>query len=112
MSDNGTWRINQSGHELIVSFPDQSPSFVNGFEAGKLWERMRSGAEAEIEAVTHTENREVIDRMALAEGWEVERKSSEVNGWDYITLTKGKKPDRLNPHGLRVVPPDQSQDKP
>ena len=89
---------------LVVAFPDGSPSFVHGFEAGGIWERMRSGREAEIEITTQSDNREVLRRMAIAEGWTLESKPTEVEGWDYTVLTKNRgAPDRPNPHGLRVV---------
>lgn len=89
---------------LIVSFPDQSASFVHGFEAGGLWQQMRGGAVAEIEQTTHVENREVIARMAAAEGWSIEVKRSGVDGWDQSSLAKiAKAPERRNPTGLRVV---------
>lgn len=89
---------------LIVSFPDQSASFVHGFEAGGLWERMASGMMAEIEATTHIENREIIARMADSRGWDVEVTASDVTGWDYTKLTKRRAPrERPNPHGLKAV---------
>lgn len=89
---------------LVVAFPDPSPSFVHGFEAGGLWEKLKNGETAEIQATTHVENREVIARMADAEGWEIEVKPTEVEGWDFTKLEK-KRParEKPNPHGLRVV---------
>lgn len=98
----------QQGQEaeygLVVSFPDASPNFVHGFEAGSIWEKMCAGHDAEIELSAHVENREVIQRMAVAEGWEVESKPSGVDGWDTVKLTKTRAaPERPNPHGLRVV---------
>jgi hypothetical protein len=59
----------------VVSFPDQSPSFCRGFEAGQLWEQMcrfpiglPPDGIAEIENTTRIENREVIERMASSRG--------------------------------------------
>lgn len=57
---------------LIVSFPDQSASFVHGYEAGKLGYRMEFTAEQSIEDMVHTENEEVIRRMCNAFGWSCE----------------------------------------
>ena len=92
------------GYQLLVSFPDQSPTFCHGFEAGKLWAEMRGGLSAEIETTTRVENREVILRMATAEGWEVRRTPSSVDGWDLTSMQKyGPASDTPNPHGLRVV---------
>ncbi len=94
----------QADYGLMVAFTDESPSFVNGYEAGMLWERMRSGTVAEIETTTHAENRDVIQRMATADGWDCEVKASEVEGWDHTSLRKAKPTSqRPNPHGLKVV---------
>lgn len=63
-----------------------------------------SGFMAEFSMTTHAANREVIARMAEVEGWTVETKPSEVEGWDYTDLQKSRSaPERSNPHGLRVV---------
>ena len=92
------------GYGLIVSFPDGSPNFVNGFEAGALWNRLTSGTEAEISLTTHAVNRVVIARMADAQGWDVEVTQSPVEGWDFTKLEKRKPArERPNPHGLRLV---------
>ena len=102
MSDGG------DTYELVLSFSGLYPTmpeehaFTHGVEFGGLWHRMLSGAEAEIEAVTHTDNRAVIERAAAAKGWEVEFKPCEIEGWDYTILRKTR-PERTNPHGLRVV---------
>lgn len=89
---------------LLVSFEDQSASFVHGFEAGQLWQRMRDGTEAEISATIHTANRETVTRMALAEGWVATFTETEVAEWLTLEVAKTKKaPERPNPHGLRVV---------
>jgi hypothetical protein len=102
--------MSESGYSLIVSFPDQSASFVHGFEAGKLDTAMACGVWADIEVTTHTENHEVIRRLAIAQGWEVEFKPSDVDGWEYATLKKTKKaPEKPNPHGLRVVGPEERE---
>lgn len=92
-----------ANYGLIVSFEDQSASFVNGFEAGELWQRMRNGAEAEIEATVHTANRETITRMGIAEGWAVEFSATEYEEWITLRMTKQMAPPRVNPHGLRIV---------
>jgi hypothetical protein len=89
---------------LVVSFEDQSASYVHGWEAGGIWQRMRSGAEAEIEATVHTANRETLSRMAVAEGWSIEFKPTEFDEWTQLAMSKtAKAPERPNPHGLRVV---------
>ncbi|WP_243368907.1 hypothetical protein [Microvirga solisilvae] len=73
---------------LIVSFPDQSPGFTHGFEAGMLWLRMSESTEREIEITTHADNREVIQRMAASLGWSSAINPSGVEGWDYTQLVK------------------------
>jgi hypothetical protein len=94
----------QAEYGLVVSFPDQSATFVHGFEAGGIWEQMRRGDVSEIEKMTHIENREVIQRMATAEGWSVEIVGVSTPGWDFTKLVKaGAAPKRPNPHGLRAV---------
>lgn len=104
MTTNDREPDNNTDFGLVVAFPDGSPSFVHGFEAGALWELMTTGTVAEIERTTHRENREVISRMAVAEGWSVEFAASEVDGWDYAKLTKDKTaPTHSNPNGLRLV---------
>lgn len=62
----------QSDYRLIVSFPDESSSFVNGYEAGAIGYRMEHTAEQVIEETVHTENCEVFQRMCAGFGWEVE----------------------------------------
>lgn len=89
---------------LVVSFEDQSASYVNGWEAGGIWQRMRSGTEAEIDTTVHAANRETLNRMAIAEGWSVEFVSTEYEEWLTMKMEKrATAPSRNNPHGLRVV---------
>jgi hypothetical protein len=99
---------NATEYGLVLSFAGLYPTmpeehaFVHGVEFGRLWDRIRSGAEAEIYAVTHTANREIIARAAASEGWEIEVKATDVEGWDETTLRKVRTA-RDNPNGLRVV---------
>lgn len=53
---------------LLVSFPDQSESFVLGFEAGQVFQRMQDG-EQEIALTGHGVNLEVFNRTAAAMGY-------------------------------------------
>jgi hypothetical protein len=57
----------------LVPFPDESGSFVNGFEAGMVWQRMVAG-ETPIEnpIAWHLDNRLVFERMAAAQGYDAE----------------------------------------
>jgi hypothetical protein len=94
---------------LVVAFPDSSPSFVHGFEAGQIWQMMQAGV-SELERTIHAANEEVIRRMCTAEGYEAKfAPSADEFGTDYPTyrvvhIRKVKAaPERPNPHGLRVV---------
>jgi hypothetical protein len=60
------------GYRLILSFPDQSPSFAFGFAAGQIWAEMKRNEQAELAFDVASENRDVVYRMAEALGWEVE----------------------------------------
>ncbi len=96
------------GYGLVLSFAGLYPTmpeehaFVHGVELGKLYEQMTAGLVAEIETVTHAENREIIARAAASLGWELECTPSEVAGWDLTKLAKTRV-SRPNPHGLRVA---------
>jgi hypothetical protein len=78
----------------LVPFPDGSASFVNGFEAGTVWQRMNAG-EAEIESpiAYHVDNHLVFQRMAAAQGYDVEFEPCVSGGlvcgtWELVTFTK------------------------
>lgn len=73
-------------HSLIVSFPDQSPSFTLGFEAGMIWARMEA-REPAIEATVRAENGPVLRRMATARGYDIAFGASEMLEWEFVRLT-------------------------
>lgn len=50
-------------YELLISFPDQSASFVHGFEAGRIWALMKDGKAVITETVSH-ENADLFSQMA------------------------------------------------
>lgn len=50
-------------YELVISFPDQSASFVHGFEAGRIWQQMKNLTPVIKETVAH-ENAELYSQMA------------------------------------------------
>ncbi len=78
-------------YRLVVPFPDGSPSFVHGFEAGCIWQRMNAG-EYQIggldEIALHTENVEVFERMAAAQGYDIKIDDSSDRDWSIVTFTK------------------------
>lgn len=93
---------------LIISFPDQSQSFVNGYEVGMLDERMQHGGKAEISMRIQAENVEVVRRMCAAYGWEfsdsacVDEDGLSYDGWRVVDLRKIENFERPKV-GLQVV---------
>lgn len=72
---------------LLVSFPDQSESFVNGFEAGALWQRL--GAEVEpIDTLLHVANLEVALRMATNLDWRILKVCQYDAEWAQVLFEK------------------------
>lgn len=76
----------------LVPFPDGSASFVHGFEAGMLWQRM-IGGEAKIESpvACHADNRVVFERMAAAQGYDVEIEPTDDPTWIMATFAKRRR---------------------
>lgn len=80
----------------LVPFPDGSASFVNGFEAGMVWQRMVAGeTPLENPIAYHEENLLVFERMADAQGYDMEAEKPS-DGWVCVTFTK-------RPNRFRVV---------
>lgn len=50
-------------YSLVMKFPDQSESFVLGFEAGRIWGAMKARAVL-INDLVHTEHAEFFAQMA------------------------------------------------
>jgi hypothetical protein len=90
---------------MLFAFPDGSASFVNGFEAGMLWQRIENG-ETVIDCgihdgfPVHTENVELIARMATCRGYSLEQQSS-AEGWTAVRLSLSSKPSP----SLKLVQP-------
>lgn len=82
---------------MVFAFTDQSPSFVNGFEAGLIWGLIEAG-EPLIDLgymdgfPIHVENREVVSRMAASRNYHVEFRDVEVEGWIAARLAVQHKP--------------------
>jgi hypothetical protein len=74
----------------LVSFPDQSDSFVHGFEAGMIWQQMQDGASpiGTHGLPYHTENVEVIKRMADAAGYQVIDVTRVDDCWTSVVIDK------------------------
>ena len=74
---------------LISALPDQSPSFVFGFEAGVLW-ILRKTRPKRTSKQPPTENRRVIGRLAHECGRRAELAATEIAGWDHTWFEKDK----------------------
>ena len=75
-----------TNYGLVISFPDQSESFVNGFESGMFWEFLKSGGVCLL--TMHTANEEVFLRIARHYGRSVEFKRL-GDGWSEAKVTTG-----------------------
>lgn len=85
---------------LVISFPDQSESFVHGFEAGEIYKELELGVTSVKPPVPiHTANKEIICRMCDVHGYDVEFTDSDYEEWTYISITK--RPEHR--HKLRVI---------
>lgn len=75
---------------LAYAFPDESASFVHGFEAGIVSTRMRSGEQTIDHSglPLHTANMLLFQRMAVYFGYEIEI-SLQDETWTHMTFTKG-----------------------
>lgn len=66
-------------YSLILTFDRQGEDFVLGFEAGRLWERVKAEP-GEFDETVHAANAEMVLRIAEAQGRSVF--SEELgNGW-------------------------------
>lgn len=51
----------EDNYKLLMSFIDESDSFVHGFECGKIWEQMISGRE--INTMVHKSNMKQLEMI-------------------------------------------------
>lgn len=77
---------------LIVSFPDQSETFVLGFEAGMIWQQMQDG-NVSLDVNVHTKNIEVLTRMCAASGVSPKFCPTNCEGWTNMRMTGKTKPN-------------------
>jgi len=54
-------------YELLLAFDTDHPEFCRGFEAGRLWQRIRED-HTTWDEVIHVSNAEMLIRMCEAEG--------------------------------------------
>ena len=78
---------------LLVPFEDASPSFVHGFEAGMVYQRMLAG-DTEIAGGTpfHSDNVQLFHRMAAVHGYDVAVAPTVYDEWTDVTFTKRPRP--------------------
>lgn len=80
------------GWGLVIAFQDPSSSFCNGFEAGGIFQCLKTinnilGSEEEPLTV-HTENLALYGDMATHFNCDLFHKDTEVEGWTYIWFSK------------------------
>jgi hypothetical protein len=78
-----------SEHSLIISFHEQSETYVLGFEAGLLCQRLDSGLHVEDYDV-HTKNAETLVRIAKHFNFVATLTPTEIEGWSTLSLSRGK----------------------
>jgi hypothetical protein len=73
------------GYELVLAFPDQSPSFVHGFACGRIWQAMTEFPGRDLVETVVSEVRPTIEAMAMAKGW-TENFTELGDGWLEVRL--------------------------
>lgn len=81
--------MSSDDYALLVSFPDQSESFVLGFECGMIWKAMQDGAA--VSMTVHNQNAECLQRMAAHHGYSCSLERYD-DTWSTAILTKSVKP--------------------
>lgn len=118
MSDDNQAVGESVSYSLAFSFPDPSPSFVHGYEAGAIGYRMQAG-EAEISTTGafpfHVANLELFKRMAAFHGYSLETDKVTCEGHEdstfdiYVNCTfkkiEGGRPPKPS---LRIVGSDDA----
>jgi hypothetical protein len=78
---------------LVVSFADQSASYVHGFEAGMIWRDLETNYHGGAFSYTvHAENMETIRRMCTAMGFRIYHEVELMHGWVEIQIAKDDRP--------------------
>lgn len=52
----------QAGFNLLLRFDTDDPEFARGFEAGRMWERVKNDA-TDWDEIVHASNAEMVMRM-------------------------------------------------
>ena len=77
--------MDENGYELVLAFPDQSPSFAHGFTCGRIWQQMQDNPAADIKVTVLADVLPTIEAMAMAKGW-TEEVDDIGSGWMDVTL--------------------------
>lgn len=97
--------MDDAGYSLVLAFPDESPSFAHGFEAGEIYSLMKQGALEIDRGMTeglpvHEENAALFHSMASVQDYTVETGVAS-DGW--IPMRFMKMPDNSKKPRLRIV---------
>jgi len=82
-----------TGVVTTIAFPDQSPSFLHGFELGRIWQQIADGMIL-IEDVVSTANEAALLELGLACGYDVAFDSLAYSS-DRQAMTLRRKRNRL-----------------
>lgn len=87
-------------YDLVLAFPDQSPSFAHGFTCGRIWQQMSQWQRQlhlnfVIEETVLDATRPTIEAMAMAKGW-VEQFTDIGDGWLNVRLVSPGRKSSIN----------------
>lgn len=88
--------MNDEQHNLVMAFPDQSPSFAHGFTCGRIWQAMTEAPARDVVETVLAETRSTIEAMAMAKGW-VEEIEDIGEGWLSVRLRSPLPPESPTP---------------
>lgn len=73
-------------YELIVAFDSDDQEFTRGFEAGRVYEVLRSRQESSVEFQVHGTNSTMMERIAKTTGYVIDALESEGEDPEWLTL--------------------------
>jgi hypothetical protein len=88
VEDQAKAGVGVMGWEPMLKFADESKSFVLGFEAGRIWEALKTNDpdEAYKTFIIHGENAELMLRMAESTGRELAWRETGDPIWCTVTF--------------------------
>lgn len=91
--------MSNENYSLVMSFPDQSPSFAHGFTCGRIWHAMTESPACDVvEEMVDADCRPTIEAMAMAKGW-IEEIAEINDGWISVRL-RSPDPEPASPVAL------------